>query len=46
MAQPKYPLLCWQLTPELVGGQLVGEDICLVSETLKKLKASISTELK
>ncbi len=41
----KYPVLCWQLTDELVCGRVVGPDREIIRSDARKVYASLATEL-
>ncbi|MEK8021195.1 MAG: AAA family ATPase [Candidatus Parabeggiatoa sp.] len=41
----RYPLLCWQLTQEVVCGRLIGTEYELVSHQLNKLQAHLAEHL-
>jgi ATP-dependent Clp protease ATP-binding subunit ClpC len=41
----RYPLLCWQLTKQVICGRLVGTEYELVSQQLNKLQAHLAEHL-
>jgi ATP-dependent Clp protease ATP-binding subunit ClpC len=41
----RYPLLCWQLTDNMICGRLVGTDYELISNQLHKLQAHFAEQL-
>ena len=46
MSTLRYPMLCWQLSDELVGGTIPDASLSLIRSDVRKLKAAMAKKKK